>query len=110
MKVFARVGLTVIYETKWIWPGSNGWTFGHKIFIKPGLASDHQHRLISHELVHVEQFDRLGKMGFLLVYLRNYFANLIRLRNHRKAYLAIRLEVEARNRSNWDSDWEEWVK
>ena len=52
--------------------------------------------LLAHELVHVEQYDRLGIIRFLRRYVNEYARNLWRLRSHRKAYLAISSEVEAR--------------
>ncbi len=55
--------------------------------------------LVAHELVHVEQWSRLGVVEFLRRYFGAYAENLIRLRSHRAAYLAIPLEVEARDRA-----------
>ncbi len=52
--------------------------------------------LLAHELVHAEQYARLGVRRFLWRYLREYFSNLLRLRSHRQAYKGISLEVEAR--------------
>lgn len=53
-------------------------------------------RLLCHELEHQRQMDRHGRIGFYLIYLKDYFANLLRLRHHQRAYLAIPFEVEAR--------------
>ena len=52
--------------------------------------------LIAHELVHVRQYSEKGVPRFLLRYVLDYFNQLAKLRNHRKAYLAIPTEVEAR--------------
>jgi len=52
--------------------------------------------LLRHELIHQEQMDRHGLVSFYLIYLFDYFRNLIRFQNHRRAYLEIPFEVEAR--------------
>lgn len=77
-------------------PGVSGMTIGSFVF----LRRDDDHRggreLIAHELVHVRQYHEQGMIGFLWRYLRDYFAGLRRLRSHRRAYLAIPAEVQAR--------------
>ena len=77
-------------------PGMDGMTVGRLILVL--RDDDHSgHRvLLAHELVHVEQYAELGLVGFLWRYVREYFGHLRRLRNHRQAYRAISLEVEAR--------------
>ena len=52
-------------------------------------------RLIRHEMIHQEQMDRLGVVGFYIKYLAHYLRGLIRFRNHDKAYRESPLEVEA---------------
>ena len=52
--------------------------------------------LLAHELVHVRQWRELGVPRFLWRYLSAYFQGRCRGLNHRDAYLAIPLEVEAR--------------
>ena len=54
--------------------------------------------VLQHELVHLEQIDRHGIIRFYLIYLRDYLANLWRLRDHDAAYRHIRFEREARER------------
>ncbi len=54
--------------------------------------------LVRHELVHLEQMDRHGIARFYLIYLRDYVANLWRLRDHQAAYRHIPFEREARER------------
>ena len=86
-------------------PGMHGMTLGRLILV---LRDDDRsgHRvLLAHELVHVEQYAQLGMARFLWRYVREYFANLWRLRSHRQAYLAISFEAEARAVSErWRSE------
>jgi hypothetical protein len=53
-------------------------------------------RLISHELVHVRQWQQLGIMRFLRLYLSDYLGGRRKGLSHNQAYLAISLEMEAR--------------
>ena len=77
-------------------PGVDGMTLGRLILLRRDDDRSGRRVLIAHELVHVEQYAELGAARFLWRYLREYLANLVRLRNHRGAYLAISLEAEAR--------------
>lgn len=77
-------------------PGTHGMTVGRLILVRRDDDRTGQRVLLAHELVHVEQYAQLGTMRFLRRYLREYFANLWRLRSHRRAYLAISFEAEAR--------------
>ncbi|MBA2751726.1 MAG: DUF4157 domain-containing protein [Actinobacteria bacterium] len=82
-------------------PGADAMTLGHTVLMRRGHAASQ--RLLAHELVHVQQWSQLGVVGFLRRYLVAYAKNLIRLRNHHAAYLAIPLEEEARDRAQrWD--------
>lgn len=60
------------------------------------LASGDIGPLILHELVHVRQWQRLGTWRFLKIYLSDYLRNRRSGMDHDHAYLAIRLEKEAR--------------
>jgi hypothetical protein len=71
-------------------------TIGRFVFLRGDRIQDRSTTLLAHELVHVRQFAELGVMKFLIAYLGSYVKNLYSLRNHRAAYLAIPLEVEAR--------------
>jgi hypothetical protein len=75
-------------------PGTLGITFGRLVVLRRDRADDEV--LLAHELVHVRQWRELGWVGFLVRYLADYGRGLIRLRSHRRAYLAIPAEVEAR--------------
>lgn len=60
-------------------------------FLQPGL--------LEHELIHQEQMNRCGVFKFYVIYLKDYFKGLIKLRNHELAYRAIPFEKEAYRRS-----------
>lgn len=70
------------------------------IFIRPEvLESDPAGlgELLVHELVHVHQWMRLGLIGFLRRYLRDYLGGRLRGWSHLRAYRAISLESQARD-------------
>ena len=71
-------------------PGSSGWTLGVHVFTRRGVSQ----RLIDHEAIHVWQYARDGVPKFLVLYLWDYFRNLMKFRHHRTAYLNIRYEIE----------------
>lgn len=52
--------------------------------------------LIVHELSHIDQWRRLGPIGWLRAYLGDYLRGRWNGMRHREAYRSIRLEVEAR--------------
>ena len=77
-------------------PGFHGMTVGGLVLVRRDDDRSGRRTLLAHELVHVEQYARLGIIGFLRRYVSEYARNLWRLRSHRKAYLAISFETEAR--------------
>ena len=82
-------------------PGTGAMTLGRLVLLRRRQVGNRF--LMAHELVHVRQWSELGVVGFLRRYLGSYTANLWRLRRHRPAYLAIPLEVEAREGARaWD--------
>ena len=83
-----------IVEVPFLSPGADAITLGRVVLVRRGHRDSAV--LLAHELVHVQQWSQFGVMGFLRRYLGAYAANLARLRSHRAAYLAISLEVEAR--------------
>lgn len=98
----ARVSRRVrVQPVKRLAPGAGAMTLGRIVFVRRDLVcADGRIRspeLLAHELVHVLQYARLGVAAFLWRYLREYLTGLWRLRNHRRAYLAISLEVQARD-------------
>ncbi len=85
-----------IIEVPGLAPGTSGMTIGRFVFLTSDIDRSGGRTLLAHELVHVRQYAELGFIRFLLRYLRDYAAQLVRLRNHRRAYLAIPAEVAAR--------------
>lgn len=51
--------------------------------------------LLNHERIHLRQQVELLIVPFYLLYLLNYLINLIRYRNHHRAYFNISFEKEA---------------
>ena len=78
-------------------PGSAAITLGRLIVVRRRAAGDPQ--LLRHELVHVEQWQRLGVVRFLRQYLGAYVRGRLRGHGHRGAYLRIPLEIEAEARA-----------
>jgi hypothetical protein len=74
-------------------PGAAAITIGSVISVRARAAGDE--RLLRHELVHVEQWRRLGFVGFVRRYLGSYLGWRLRGHSHRDAYRHIGLEVEA---------------
>ena len=74
-------------------PGAAAITLGRLIVVRRRAAADPH--LLRHELVHVEQWRRLGVVGFLARYLWAYGRWRLRGHDHAGAYLRIPLEVEA---------------
>jgi hypothetical protein len=85
----ARIALVPLLQ-----PGTAGMTLGRLILLRRDHVSDEE--LLAHELVHVRQWRERGVVGFLRRYLTDYARGLGRLRSHRRAYLAIPAEQEAR--------------
>ncbi len=83
-------------------PGAIGLTSGRLIFLRRDEPSNGSSTLIAHELIHVRQFVEMGRLYFFLRYVASYVNNVVRLRSHRRAYLAIPQEQEAYARA---ADW-----
>lgn len=64
------------------------------ILLKKGSIYGKQ-RLVNHERIHLRQQAELLIILFYAWYLLEYLYHLIRLKNHNKAYMAIRFEKEA---------------
>ncbi len=79
---------------------------GSYCFLKEQDPSD---RLIGHELVHIEQWQRIGIFRFYASYLLQYVWNLLRFRNHDNAYREISFEREAYERE-YDPDIQKRVR
>ena len=51
---------------------------------------------LKHELQHIYQIQSYGAFKFYYLYLKHYVVNLIKHKNLKQAYLAVRYESEAR--------------
>ncbi len=82
------------------WKGNiSGATYGSRIYVRPVLFDgdpDRFARLVIHELVHVRQYDEMGFFRFISRYFRDYLRGRFSGMDHREAYRAIPVEVEAR--------------
>ncbi len=82
----------------WLWtrgpvpPGRSGITVGRLIIVRDATVSK---RLLRHELVHVEQFAKLGIARFVTRYVREYLRWRVRGYPHCGAYRRISQEIEA---------------
>jgi hypothetical protein len=76
--------------------GADGMTVGNLVLLRDDRSTDGDRALLAHELVHVRQFAEQGALRFLGDYVRDYLAGRRRGLSHRKAYLAIDAEREAR--------------
>ncbi|MEZ5247114.1 MAG: DUF4157 domain-containing protein [Acidimicrobiales bacterium] len=85
-----------ILRVPFLAPGSAGMTIGRFVLLTSDVDRTGERELLAHELVHVRQYAAVGLVPFLARYIRDYLRGLVRLRNHRQAYLAIPAEVEAR--------------
>jgi hypothetical protein len=92
--VAKRVRIVRVPVLAW---GADGMTIGPVIFLRRDDDRSGTRAMITHELVHVQQFMELGPCRFLVRYVRDYLSALRRLRNHHQAYLAVPFEAEARN-------------
>lgn len=74
------------------------------IYVRPHIEEIHRRgeqparigRLIAHELMHLEQWRRLGALGHGVQYVGDYLRGRVAGQSHWEAYRAIRLEREAR--------------
>lgn len=78
-------------------PGAAAVTIGPLISVRRRAAASEQ--LLRHELVHVEQWRRLGVARFLWRYLGAYLRWRLHGHPHGSAYRRIPLEIEADFRS-----------
>lgn len=69
-----------------------------RIYVRPELLDDPSSiaRLVVHELVHVDQWRRRGRVGFLARYAAEYVEGLVRHRSFKAAYRSVAAEEEAR--------------
>lgn len=85
----------------------NAIVLGRNCFIKGEIYSE---ELIEHELIHQEQMNRVGVFSFYMIYLKDYLWNLMRFRDHDKAYEEIPFEKEAYARQSEKKLVKEFLK
>ena len=83
----------MIISIRKLWVG--GITLFPFIFISSKLSEHRKPILINHEKIHIRQQIELLVIPFYLFYLLNYLINLIKFREHDKAYKNIIFEKEA---------------
>jgi hypothetical protein len=74
-------------------------TLGSRIYLDPSLLGQLSRAggvLLVHELIHTRQWREFGLFGFLRRYLGDYLKGRLDGKGHRRAYLDVRFEVEAR--------------
>ena len=77
----------------------------HGIFVQPavmerfrsGAEPGRGGKLIVHELMHIEQWRRLGAARHIMQYSADYLRSRFKGLSHWESYRAVRLEVEARD-------------
>ncbi len=112
-KIYSRRGASLITRLLSV----NGITLGKRILINSKFVSrgsDQRlvgsRRLITHEFVHVLQYQRDGVFPFLAKYMRDFFRNLKmqekwNSQSWQKAYLEIPYEIEARAETLKFENW-----
>ena len=78
---------------------SHGMAFFPFILVKEKKYTSHQ-VLLNHERIHLYQQLELLILPFYILYFINYMINLVRYRDHYKAYFNIIFEKEAFNQEN----------
>ena len=74
-------------------------TIGRRIFVQPdrfdAVVAGRAPELLAHELIHVQQWERLGPLGFLTWYVGDYLRLRLLGLSHDSAYRHIRAEWAA---------------
>lgn len=84
-------------------PGAAAITLGRLIIVRRGVPERQGwDRLLRHELIHVEQWQRLGLLRFALRYAGAYAWLRLRGWTHWAAYRRLPLEIEAEWRARTD--------
>lgn len=80
----------------WLPPllGADGVTIGNTIYYRQS-ESRVSPKLRRHEMVHIEQYQQLGMIGFFLTYFGEYLSYRLQGQSHWEAYRNISLEKEA---------------
>jgi hypothetical protein len=74
-------------------------TIGHTVYYagKPDQVSE---RLRRHEMIHIRQYQDMGKLKFLFRYFKEYLGSRLRGNDHKAAYYSISFEKEAYEKEN----------
>lgn len=92
MRIERRDGYRVVVGGP-VPPQAAAITLGNTIVVRPDCCDDDE--LMAHELVHVRQYNELGRVRFLIRYVRSYLRLRLSGYGHMAAYRRIPLEVEA---------------
>lgn len=98
----------VVVGIPWL-PGTfAGLTLGRYILLARPESDDGSSTLLAHELVHVEQWDHRGIIGFAGWYVADFLQEYRHRRKWMDAYRALEAEVEARARTRvWWNEHDE---
>jgi hypothetical protein len=83
-----------VVPVRWLPTGAAAMTLDRVILVRRDHLGDEA--LMTHEMVHVRQWEELGVPRFLWRYLSAYARGRLRGLSHGEAYRAIPLEAEAR--------------
>lgn len=89
------------YYEHWLPPilGATATTLGHNIFYEKNKTKISD-KLRRHEMIHVEQCERLSTFGFFVIYFFYYIKFRLEGLNHWDAYYKNPLEIEAYGRED----------
>src|SRR5687767_8449546 len=98
-----KIGASVRFGYPWLLRpflrGFIGITLGRTIFLAPQILEQGEElleRTLRHELVHLQQIQRMGRLSFYWQYLREYARLRLAGKTHIEAYDGISFEQEAR--------------
>ncbi len=98
----ARLYSVRVQRVVWL-PGADAMALGTLVLVVSDMRVPS--KLMAHEIVHVRQWGEMGVWLFLRRYLGNYLFGLSLFKSHRKAYLAIPAEVDARmSADKWEQE------
>lgn len=90
-----HASISVQRVPRWMLRGYDGMAMPWGIYVATSVADDRVADVLRHELVHVDQWSRLGWRRFTARYAGEYITGRWRGLSHEAAYRAISLEREA---------------
>ena len=88
--------IIIRFNCKWlVW--ADAMTLDRMIYVRGDSMS---RVLFKHEFRHVKRINEVGVLNWYVYYFANYLFNLIKYRNHEKAYRAVFEEKDAYDREN----------